>query len=453
MAVKKSRRVAPKLKTLDAYLGSPPEQSMATVGIDLIRLPVTQPRRYFDPEKLAQLVQSVKEHGILEPLLVRPVDGGYELVAGERRLRAAREVGLTEVPIVAHSLDDKQALQVALMENLQREDLNPVEETEAVLELLAMTLEVDKNEVVSILHQSYNAKQRGLQLNQNVLIQLEKIESLLSEIGRFNAGTFRSSRLPLLNLPDEVLSALRRGAIEYTKAAVIARVKEPSLRESLLEEAIADSLSLSEIKERVKAAVEPPTEPPALVKRMETIYKLTKKQKLWDDPKKCRKFETLLAKIEELISFDGLDESPPKEEVEATQDEPPLTSDSLQDSSPLELEKDPLESREDVTVAISSESSLPPPEMAEKPFDPETPSSELSDKSKPLAKEEPTSGSREVTESLTDAEMASRLGVKTSTLGKAKKRTDFSEWSQSKDSQAIAWQWVTESKHFVPLKN
>jgi ParB family chromosome partitioning protein len=112
MAVKKSRRVAPKLKTLDAYLGSPPEQSTATVGIDLIRLPVTQPRRYFDPEKLAQLVQSVKEHGILEPLLVRPVDGGYELVAGERRLRAAREVGLTEVPIVAHSLDDKQALQV-----------------------------------------------------------------------------------------------------------------------------------------------------------------------------------------------------------------------------------------------------------------------------------------------------------------------------------------------------
>jgi ParB-like chromosome segregation protein Spo0J len=339
------------------------------------------------------------------------------------------------------------------MENLQREDLNPVEETEAVLELLAMTLEVDKNEVVSILHQSYNAKQRGLQLNQNVLIQLEKIESLLSEIGRFNAGTFRSSRLPLLNLPDEVLSALRRGAIEYTKAAVIARVKEPSLRESLLEEAIADSLSLSEIKERVKAAVEPPTEPPALVKRMETIYKLTKKQKLWDDPKKRRKLETLLAKIEELISFDGLDESPPKEEVEATQDEPPLTSDSLQDSSPLESEKDPLESREDVTVAISSESSLPPPEMAEKPFDPETPSSELSDKSKPLAKEEPTSGSREVTESLTDAEMASRLGVKTSTLGKAKKRTDFSEWSQSKDPQAIAWQWVTESKHFVPLKN
>lgn len=301
MPIKKSRRVAPSLKTLDAELGSPPEQSTATVGVDLIRLPEKQPRRYFNPEKLAQLVQSVKEHGILEPLLVRPVDGGYELVAGERRLRAAREVGLTEVPIVAHSLDDKQALQVALMENLQREDLNPVEETEAVLELLAMTLEVDKNEVVSILHQSYNAKQRGQELNQNILIQLEKIESLLSEIGRFNVGTFRSSRLPLLNLPDEVLSALRRGAIEYTKAVVIARVKEPSLRESLLEEAIADSLSLSEIKERVKAA-QSPTEPPPLATRMATTYQLAKKQKVWDDPKKRKKLESLLNQIEALLS-------------------------------------------------------------------------------------------------------------------------------------------------------
>jgi len=375
MPIKKSRRVAPKLKTLDAYLGSPPEQSTATVGVDLIRLPEKQPRRYFDPEKLAQLVQSVKEHGILEPLLVRPVDGGYELVAGERRLRAAREVGLTEVPIVAHSLDDKQALQVALMENLQREDLNPVEETEAVLELLAMTLEVDKNEVVSILHQSYNAKQRGHELNQNVLIQLEKIEALLSEIGRFNVGTFRSSRLPLLNLPDEVLSALRRGAIEYTKAAVIARVKEPSLRESLLEEAIADSLSLSQIKERVKA-VQPLTEPPLLVQRMETIYKLTKKQKLWDDPKKRKKLETLLAKIEELISSDGLDASQPSGEAEATQNQLQPTAKSLQDKSPVDSRENTLDSYTDMDKQLSSETPPLPEETTEKL------SSELSDESR-----------------------------------------------------------------------
>jgi ParB family chromosome partitioning protein len=92
-----------------------------------------QPRRYFDPEKLEQLKRSIEEHGILEPLIVRPLGGGegagYQLVAGERRYRAARELGLKEVPVVVHQLSDQQAIQVALIENLQREDLNPVEET------------------------------------------------------------------------------------------------------------------------------------------------------------------------------------------------------------------------------------------------------------------------------------------------------------------------------------
>ena len=89
-------------------------------------MPKKQPRRYFDPDRQAQLIKSVQEHGILEPLLVRPLaDGLYELVAGERRYRAAQELGLKEVPVVIREFDDKQALQVALIENLQREDLNP----------------------------------------------------------------------------------------------------------------------------------------------------------------------------------------------------------------------------------------------------------------------------------------------------------------------------------------
>jgi ParB family transcriptional regulator, chromosome partitioning protein len=161
-----------------------------TVATHTIQLPLKQTRCYFDPNKFAQLVQSVKEHGILEPLIVRLLDDGeYELVAGKRRLRAAREAGLVEVPVVLRELDDKQALEVALMENLQREDLNPLEETEVVLELLALSLEIDASKVVSILHQVFNAKQRGQELNQNVLIQLEKIEAVLSKIGKFNVGT------------------------------------------------------------------------------------------------------------------------------------------------------------------------------------------------------------------------------------------------------------------------
>jgi len=303
MALKKSGRTAPKLKTLEAYLSSPTEPSTATAPLDKIRHPLKQPRRYFAPEKLAQLVQSVKEHGILEPLLVRPLDEGeYELVAGERRLRAAREAGLTEVPIVSRALDDKQALQIALMENLQREDLNPVEETEAVLELLAIVLELDKSDVVSVLHQSYNAKQREIELNQNVLIQLEKIESLLSEIGRFNAGTFRSSRLPLLNLPSDVLGALRNGEIEYTKAMAIARVKDEQRRSDLLSLAMAENLSLNEIKAHIKELLPQPESTPEriLLERLSEISKRLHKSKAWGERKKRERIAKLLDELDKL---------------------------------------------------------------------------------------------------------------------------------------------------------
>lgn len=307
MTTSKASRTAPKLKTLEAYLSSPLEQPISTTPIDKIQLPAKQPRRYFDPEKLSQLVQSVKEHGILEPLLVRPTeDGCYELIAGERRLRAARELGLTEVPIVSRVLNDKQALQVALMENLQREDLNPLEETEAVLELLAVALEIDKSEIVSVLHQSYNAKQRGQNLNQNVLIQVEKIESLLLEIGRFNAGTFRSSRLPLLNLPNDVLSVLRNGKIEYTKAQTIGRVKDEEQRAELLKLAISKNLSLNDIKAKIKD-LKPESEPDperVLVSRLSEISKRLQKNKAWNDLKKKDRITKLLDELDKLTASD-----------------------------------------------------------------------------------------------------------------------------------------------------
>ncbi|ARV63392.1 chromosome partitioning protein ParB (plasmid) [Nostocales cyanobacterium HT-58-2] len=305
MPTRKSSRVAPKLNTVDAYLSSSPNQSTTTVAIDKIRLPLKQPRHYFDPQKLAQLVQSVKEHGILEPVLVRPLhDGEYELIAGERRLRAAREAKLVEIPIVSRELDDKQALQVALMENLQREDLNPVEETEAVLELLALDLSIEKSEVVSILHQSFNAKQRGLELNQNVRIQLERIESVLSEIGRFNAGTFRSSRLPLLNLPDDILSALRRGEIEYTKAQAISRIKDEQQRAQLLKVAITENLALSEIKTRVKELKSEPEVTPEkiLVERFNEISKRLRQKKVSSDVHKRARITKLLDELEKLTA-------------------------------------------------------------------------------------------------------------------------------------------------------
>ncbi|NJO94561.1 MAG: ParB/RepB/Spo0J family partition protein [Hydrococcus sp. RM1_1_31] len=99
------------------------------VSLKDINLPQQQPRRYFDEQALQELISSIKQHGILQPLLVRPLSsGGYELVAGERRYRAAMESELTEVPVVVRELNNSEALQIALIENLQREDLNPVEE-------------------------------------------------------------------------------------------------------------------------------------------------------------------------------------------------------------------------------------------------------------------------------------------------------------------------------------
>ncbi|MBD2128323.1 ParB/RepB/Spo0J family partition protein [Microcoleus sp. ZQ-A2] len=427
-------------------------ESSTFVLLEDLRLPQWQPRRYFDEAAMQELVTSVEQHGILQPLLVRPVAGdGYEIVAGERRFRAAEKARLRDVPVIVRSMNDTEALQYALLENLQRQDLNPVEETEGILQLLALHLDKSIPSATSVLYRMNNqAAKKGKQI---VLLTPEfvVVQGVFERLGSMTWETFTRNRLPLLNLPQEVLEALRLGRLEYTKAKAIALVKDETSRQTLLEEAISSSLSLSQIRERIKA-VQPLSEPPLLASRIETISKLVKKHQVWNDPKKRKKLESLLAKIEELISPGGLDELQLQKEGEATHNEPPSTVESLQDSSPLESSLDPLESQKDTTLAIPSESSFASPETAEKALEQETPSSKSSDESRPFAQEEPTAGGSELTQSLTDAEMAQRLGVKTSTLGKAKKRTDFSSWSKSKDPDAKAWKWVAESKRFVPVE-
>jgi len=278
-------------------------QTTTTASVNKIKVNPNQPRRYFDPEKMAQLVHSVREYGILEPLLVRSLDDGYELVAGERRLRAAIELGLTEVPIISKELSDRQALQVALLENLQREDLNPVEETEGILELLSIELDTSIKDVMSILNQAANAKKRGLELDVNVSSQLEIIESLLAGIGKFNAESLRSSRIPLLNLPQVILEALRQGKLEYTKARAIAMVKDDAQRAEVLEKAIADNMSLSEIKRLIQELRSPETATTTvtLSERYSDIGKRLKSAKVWDDAKKRKKLEKLLGDLEQLL--------------------------------------------------------------------------------------------------------------------------------------------------------
>ena len=105
-------------------------------GIEEIVPNRSQPRKHFDESRLQELAESIKEKGILEPLIVRRVDGGYELIVGERRWRAAQKAGLKEVPVLVKEIEGREALEFSLIENLQREDLNPIEEAEAFKRLI-----------------------------------------------------------------------------------------------------------------------------------------------------------------------------------------------------------------------------------------------------------------------------------------------------------------------------
>ena len=274
------------------------------ISIDSITLPSNQPRHHFDPQKLQQLKESISTHGILEPLLVRPVEkiGQYELVAGERRYRAAKEAGLTLVPVTVRQLTDDEAVQLALVENLQREDLNPVEETEGILQLLSLKLKIDVAGVTSLLYRMRNEVIGNT--NQNVLISSEalKIQAIFDELALITWESFVRTRLTLLNLPSEILEALRIGTIAYTKAQTIARLKDEAKRKELLEEAITQNLSVAQIRERLKAARPPKEEPQTLKQKMQDITHRFQRAKAWDDPKKQKRLEKLLRQMETLLA-------------------------------------------------------------------------------------------------------------------------------------------------------
>ena len=279
-----------------------------SIAIDAIILPDSQPRRYFDPQKLQQLTESIRKHGILEPLLVRPMGkaGLFELVAGERRFRAAKEVGLTSVPVTIRELSNEDALQLALVENLQREDLNPVEETEGILQLLGLRLKIPSIDVPPLLYRMRNEAIGNT--NQNVLINSEAqaVETVFAEIGTISWESFATARLPLLRLPPEILEALRSGKIAYTKAQAIARIKDDQRRHQLLTEALLQDLSLAQIKAEIAGlkAAKGNTEAvdSSLKGQIDDVLRLAKRSQVWTDPKKQRRLEKLLAELKTLVN-------------------------------------------------------------------------------------------------------------------------------------------------------
>ncbi len=161
--------------------------SSMTVRLSEIEPNRDQPRKVFNEESITSLAESIKEHGMLQPILVRPFGGGYQIIAGERRWRAARMLGLSEVPVQIREMDDQQAMQIALIENLQRENLNPVEEAEGYKDLC---------ERFSMSH-----------------------EDIAKAVGRSRSSV--SNAVRLLSLPDEILIMLSEGDISTGHAKAL----------------------------------------------------------------------------------------------------------------------------------------------------------------------------------------------------------------------------------------
>jgi ParB family chromosome partitioning protein len=188
------------------------------VDINDIQTNPYQPRKEFTDEKLNELAESIKIHGIIQPLLVREIGNKYQLIAGERRLRAAKLVGLTEVPVVIKEMTDQAMMEVALVENLQREDLNPIEEADAYQRLI--------NE---------------FQLTQ---------DDIAKKVGKSRPAI--ANTLRLLNLPNEIQSDLARGTLTMGHARALLSLKTGEEQKRIWSQIQIQGLSVRETEELIR---------------------------------------------------------------------------------------------------------------------------------------------------------------------------------------------------------
>lgn len=205
------------------FMENESEDSNSTVTLKISELQPNreQPRREFDEKSLAELADSISQHGILQPLLVRPfLDGGYQIVAGERRFRAARMAGLTEVPVVIKDLSDSETMQLALIENLQREDLTPVEEAKGYKQLMD-SYGLKQEEVSRVVGKSRPAIANALRL----LALPEDILQLISD-GKLSAGHGRT--LLSFKNPQEMEKAARLASTEDISVRELERLAKKS---------------------------------------------------------------------------------------------------------------------------------------------------------------------------------------------------------------------------------
>ncbi len=267
-------------------------------------VPSPQPRRRF--ENLEALAESIREKGVLQPLLVRPLgDGRYAIVAGERRYRAAKMAGLAEVPVRVLDLSEKEARLLALVENLQREDLNPYEETLGVLDLLSEELGKTREEVVGLLRRMRKEKRGEAGHNVMASPEAQRVEEVFKALGRMTWESFVQNRLPLLGLPEDLRAALEEGAIPYTAALELKKVKDPEARARLLEEA-KGGLSLRELKARVREALRREQAPQPLPKKVAARLARLDLEAL--PPEKRKRVEEYLEALQALLEGEDREE-------------------------------------------------------------------------------------------------------------------------------------------------
>lgn len=182
-----------------------------------------QPREVFDERALKELAASIKEHGVIQPIIVRQVNNKYEIIAGERRYKASALAGMTKIPAIINNLDDKEAAKVALLENLQRKNLNPIEEARTYQKIL----ELD-------------------QMTQ---------ETLAKTMGKSQSAV--ANKLRLLALPDEIQRALLKENISERHARTLLNLKNPEQQKRMLKRIIAEKMSVRTLEEEIRKINDP----------------------------------------------------------------------------------------------------------------------------------------------------------------------------------------------------
>jgi ParB family chromosome partitioning protein len=234
-----SRRLGRGLDALIPSLDISEDDKVIQIPLTKLRPNPYQPRKTFDQNTLNELAASIREHGIIQPIIVRSVLKDYEIIAGERRFRASHIVGLETIPAVIRTYTDEQVMEIALIENVQREDLNPIE--------------------IAVAYQNI--------INTLSITQ----EELSSKVGK--SRSYIANFLRLLQLPDKIRDFVSRGTISMGHAKCIVSVKDEKMKNDLAEQAIRNQWSVRELEDAVQR-IENPEQP--AVKKKKTLEKKDK---------------------------------------------------------------------------------------------------------------------------------------------------------------------------------